>query len=164
MFQTFPLFKAIAISVAALTGLALHAEACPKQKPHSAENHDRDIPRFAIVGFVDIDSDGKSDLEALRRLIKLNGGLVDAELAVDGTIFGDLRSDTRRLILGDHPDKTKVSPKVAKQFDDFMRSAAELDIRVLHADKLLPYGSVRVAPERDATSGFPARPKRTGGF
>ena len=113
--------------------------------------------RFAIAGLVDINNDGKSDIDLMRRIIELNGGTVDAEIHSDGKPTGQLRRDTAYLILGELPDKTTVSPMVTRQFDAFMRRATELNIRVINIDELFKTGTRRAKSELDSDSVFRQR-------
>ena len=62
---------------------------------------------FAITGIIDMDGDGRSDLDRLKSVIALNNGKVDAVPGPNGTIAGQMSVDTRYLILGDHPDKPR---------------------------------------------------------
>ncbi|MCH8839460.1 MAG: hypothetical protein IH831_02040 [Planctomycetes bacterium] len=62
---------------------------------------------FAITGIIDMDGDGRSDLDRLKSVIALNNGKVDAVPGPNGTIDGQMSVDTRYLILGDHPDKPR---------------------------------------------------------
>ena len=156
--------KTIAILAAACTGLAFRAEACPKQRRPTTEKHDTQITRIAIVGLVDINNDGKTDLEFMRRTIKQNGGVIDAELGIDGKITGELRPDTRYVIVGKLPDETTLSPRVAKQFDAFMRRASELSIPVIQLKKLYAWGNVRPSAEPDAKPMFRPRNPPRGGY
>lgn len=59
---------------------------------------------FAITGIIDMDGDGREDLDRLKSVIALNNGKVDAVPGSDGSIDGQLSVDTRYLILGDHPE------------------------------------------------------------
>ncbi len=58
---------------------------------------------FALVGLLDLDHDGSSDLERVREMITVNGGVIDAELKNDGTRVGKMNVDTRYLVLGTEP-------------------------------------------------------------
>lgn len=62
---------------------------------------------FAITGIIDMDGDGRDDLERLKSVITLNNGKVDAVPGADGSIEGEMTVDTRYLILGDHPDELR---------------------------------------------------------
>ncbi|MHC4405610.1 MAG: hypothetical protein ACYTG0_38685 [Planctomycetota bacterium] len=123
----------------------------------ATEKRDPQIRRVAIAGLVDVNNDGKSDLEDIRRLIQGNGGQIDAELRMDGKLTGELRPDTGYIILGELPDKTTVTPRVAKQFDAFLRRASELGIPVVPLKKLLGKGNPSRGAEPDAKSIFQPR-------
>jgi len=129
-----------------------------KQRVSATEKRDPQIQGVAIAGLVDVNNDGKSDLEIIRRLIQINGGQIDAELRMDGRLTGELRPDTGYVILGELPDKTTVSPRVAKQFDAFMRRANELGIPLVSLKKLLGRGNPSRGTEPVAKSIF--RPRR----
>jgi hypothetical protein len=60
--------------------------------------------RFALVGIVDFDGDGRSDMQLARELIELNGGTVDAYVTDDGKVEGEISANTRYLVLGDFPN------------------------------------------------------------
>ena len=59
---------------------------------------------FAITGIIDMDGDGREDLDRLKSVIALNNGKVDAVPGANGTIEGEMSVDTRYLILGDRPE------------------------------------------------------------
>lgn len=149
--------KTIAIFAAACAGLASRAEACPRQRRPSTEKRDTEITRIAMVGLIDVDNDGTTDLESVRCIVKRNGGVIDAELGIDGRLTGKLRPDTQYVIVGKLADETTVSPRVARQFDAFMRRASELSIPVIQLKELLGRGSVRSGGEPDAKPAFPPR-------
>jgi len=101
---------------------------------------EKDVPkrfRVAIAGLFDFDSDGKSDIEVLRRIIASTGGIIETELDIDGQSHGQLRPDTAYLIIGKVPDEGRASPKVVQQFDEFVQRATKLGMRLLYADRLL---------------------------
>jgi len=139
-----------------------HAGIAGRAKPRApaTERRDPQVRRFALAGLMDVDNDGNSDLEVVRRLIIQNGGQIDAELHIDGRLIGKLRPDTQRIILGELPDKTAAAPEVAKQFDAFLRRASEWAIPVVRLKELLSRGSVRSSrsADPDAKSIFSADP------
>ena len=63
---------------------------------------------FAIAGVIDIDGDGRSDLDQLKQIIVINNGKVDAVPGEGGEIDGKMTVDTRYLILGEHPFRCKT--------------------------------------------------------
>jgi hypothetical protein len=69
---------------------------------------------FALAGLIDVDRDGKSDLDLVLNLIRMNGGVVDCWQGEDGKMNGKITADTNYLIRGPSPDETasKVSTRV----------------------------------------------------
>ena len=62
-----------------------------------------DSVTIALGGFFDLDGDGLSDLEKLKRMIVRNGGRVVASHDEDGNITGEIDSTTRFFVLGPSP-------------------------------------------------------------
>lgn len=62
---------------------------------------------FALTGVIDIDDDGRSDLQLARDLIELNGGVVDSYLGEDGKVVGSMSVITRYLVLGEFPEEAR---------------------------------------------------------
>ena len=115
--------------------------ACPKQNANVPREQAAQRTRVAIAGMIDIDGDGESDLETVRRLIALNGGVIDAEIHVGEESRGQLQRSTHYVIVGELPDKASVAPKVAKQFDAFMSRARQLHVRIIQFGDLFKMGS-----------------------
>jgi hypothetical protein len=57
-----------------------------------------------LTGIVDLDGDGRSDMQLARDLIELNGGAVDAYLTDDGKVEGEITVNTRYLVVGAFPE------------------------------------------------------------
>ncbi len=83
--------------------------------------------RFAFTGLVDLDGDGRSDLQQAKDLIELNGGVVDSALEEDGTVSGEMSVDTRYLVLGKYPSEPSKA-KIRTGFDTMSRDAATLGV------------------------------------
>ena len=62
-----------------------------------------DAVTIALGGFFDLDGDGISDLEKLKRMIVRNGGRVVASHDEDGNVTGEIDSTTRFFVLGPSP-------------------------------------------------------------
>jgi hypothetical protein len=92
---------------------------------------------FAIAGFIDMDGDGKSDEESLRRLISLNGGEIDATLLPDGSLTGEIEPDTLYLIVGKSPDPALVGAKAVDTYRRFVDRAVESGLKRLTLSELL---------------------------
>jgi len=71
---------------------------------------------FAVTGSIDIDRDGKSDLDLLLTLIRTNGGVVDCWQGQDGKRYvapgrkSPIDGDTNYLIQGARPDDSSPRP------------------------------------------------------
>lgn len=58
---------------------------------------------FAIAGKIDLDKDGRDDLQRLKDIIAANSGRVDAAPDEAGALEGELKIDTRFLVQGEYP-------------------------------------------------------------
>jgi len=68
--------------------------------------------RFALTDGMDIDGDGRSDLDEVRNLITLKGGQVDFFLTDDGKPTGTISADTRFLVVGDEPTESNSMERI----------------------------------------------------
>lgn len=109
---------------------------------------------FAIAGFVDIDGDNISDLDEVIRLIRQNGGVVDAWQKVDGKQEGKITSETSWLVLGRKPDE-KSSQASLTTYTNMNRQADEFGTKVQQVKDLLRKMGYR--PPADTTN-FEVRP------
>ncbi len=91
---------------------------------------------FALTGVIDVDGDGKSDLQLARDLIELNGGIVDAYLDETGKIVGQITANTRYLVLGDVPDSA-VKANMQKGFHDMSAEASSLGVPTITLTQFL---------------------------
>lgn len=88
---------------------------------------------FALVGFIDLDGDGKDDRETVRELIRMNGGRIDAEDSPEGKQIGELNLNTRYLVLGEQPHDDALS----KAYTKLQGEALKLGVRFLPVSKFL---------------------------
>jgi hypothetical protein len=95
---------------------------------------------FALAGVMDVDSDGRSDLELVRNLIAVNDGVVDAFQGDRGNglgkIEGRMSLATRYLVLGEQPTE-KTSPEFMNHRSEMIKQAGELGIRSITLRDLL---------------------------
>lgn len=91
--------------------------------------------RFALVGFMDIDGDGRSDRDLVRNIISMGGGLIDAEVHDDGAVEGELSANTRYLVRGDQPDGSDA--KVLTAYSNLIGQAETLGIQEINLLMLL---------------------------
>lgn len=72
---------------------------------------------FALAGLMDIDGDGRSDLDMIINLIRLNGGEVDCYISDKGEnkhqLVGKITVNTNCLILGDAPTEKGEPAQIA---------------------------------------------------
>lgn len=92
--------------------------------------------RFAITGFCDLDGDGRSDIEQVRQLIALNGGIVDAWTDDKGEIQGEITINTRYLVIGDQPGERGAAGTIAG-FTKMVTNAEKLGIQKIPLPDLL---------------------------
>jgi len=105
-----------------------------------------DAVTIALGGFFDLDGDGISDLEKLKRMIVRNGGRVVAAHDEDGNITGEIDSTTRFFVLGPSPrsgarNVTAAMGTLKEQADG--NSVDTIDIRKL-LNWMGVHGSARV--------------------
>lgn len=91
---------------------------------------------FAIAGFIDIDGDGKSDLEQLKRIITASGGKVDVAPNNKGEKEGQAQVETRFLILGTRPEDAYRSAWV-KSWTEISNEANQLGIETVPLQEFL---------------------------
>ena len=109
---------------------------------------------FAIAGFVDIDGDNISDLDEVIRLIRQNGGIVDAWQKADGKMEGKMSSETSWLVLGRKPDEKSTQASLTT-YTNMTRAADEYGTKVQQVKDLLRKMGYR--PPADTTN-FEVRP------
>ncbi len=91
---------------------------------------------FALAGDLDINGDGRSDLQLARDLIELNGGVVDAYVAEDGQVDGKMSVNTRYLVLGEFPDDV-VGAEQRTGWQNITAEASTLGVETIALDKFL---------------------------
>jgi hypothetical protein len=89
--------------------------------------------RFAIAGFMDVNGDGIDDREIIKEIIRLAGGVIDAELLNDGSVQGQMSVETRYLVVGDPP------PKYLEVYSDLRRQADTMGVSVMPLAKFLDH-------------------------
>ena len=92
--------------------------------------------RYAIVGFIDFDGDGRSDRAALRSLIQTTEGIIDAEVFNDGVCSGDVSIHTHYVLVGQRPDANSNPPEVLRGYAKFIERSDKLGIDKVSAEKI----------------------------
>lgn len=80
---------------------------------------------FALAGEIDLDKDKKSDLDRLKSIISANNGRVDAAPDETGALQGELKVDTRFLVLGEYPGGTQPQDAALRESWETLSTDAE---------------------------------------
>ncbi len=93
---------------------------------------------FALTGSIDIDGDGKNDVDIAKDLIALNGGVVDAVLEADGTRKGEMTAETRYLVLGEYPKTgAEQASEKRKGWKDMNKEAETIGVETITLQEFL---------------------------
>lgn len=102
--------------------------------------------RFALLGKIDLNGDGRDDRDLVRRVILANGGEIDEELLPDGRLIQNrpMSVDTRFLVVGDRLDLagdqlTEGQQRVAREYLKMIDRSRQLGITQISADRLLGF-------------------------
>jgi hypothetical protein len=91
---------------------------------------------FALAGFLDIDGDGRSDLQTVIRLITMNGGVVDCYIDDKGKRVGEMTVNTRYMVKGTAPTE-KAQLEMIKEFSNMRDEAQRLGVEQVQLADLL---------------------------
>lgn len=95
-----------------------------------------DKRHFALVGAMDLRGEGKNDLQMVKDLIAMNGGVVDCYLDEKGKKVGNISVKTRFLVVGDAPsDKAQASTSGA--YMKLQNEAQQLGVQTIQLADLL---------------------------
>jgi hypothetical protein len=108
------------------------------------------VEKFAFVGLMDVDGDGKSDWDELRQMLAVSGASVDTYVDDNGERFPEnskITVHTKFLVLGDIPepdqvvnedDKEKVT-KIRKHATEMSKEARVNGVRPIKLNDFLAY-------------------------
>ncbi len=125
---------------------------------------------FALAGFMDIDGDERSDRDTVRRVIQLNGGVIDAEISDEGERLGSgMTVHTRYLVVGERPTD-KTAPKARNEYSSITDEAVVKGVETVSVHTLLGWmgykGDVKTQRFGDSDSYKPSssnfKPRRPG--
>ena len=91
---------------------------------------------FALAGYMDINGDGKNDLQAVKDMIAINGGVVDCYIDDKGKLVGDVTINTRYLVLGEAPTE-KGEPAAISAFTKLRNEAERYGVQKVQLADLL---------------------------
>ena len=84
---------------------------------------------FAATGVMNLDGDGRNQLNVVLGMIREKGGVVDAWVDEQGKKQGQITGNTRFIVVGDAPDKS--SPEFKKNHAEILGDAARYQVRQL---------------------------------
>ena len=122
------------LSEARITDDELKNPVLPGDQIHSPAWQAGKEIHFALVGFFDLDGDGKSDRETVRNMIASTGGIVDAEVREDGTKNGRITSRTRYVIKADYEQLG-----TSRGYHELMEEIQAHDVEQISLDAFLTY-------------------------
>jgi Ca-activated chloride channel family protein len=99
-----------------------------------------DTVAIALGGFFDLDGDGVSDLEKLKRMLARNGGRVVAFHDENGKVIGKIEATTRFFVLG--PTPRSGSPEVFETMAKMKEQAEAKSVEVIDLRKLLNWTGI----------------------
>jgi hypothetical protein len=102
---------------------------------------------FALVGEMDIDGDGRDDIDQVREIIRMAGGRVDAESTPKGGEKGSVDYNTTWLVMGTDlsvPENASDEQRAQQQqrlqsYTSFRKDAERFGVREISLDKLMGY-------------------------
>ncbi len=108
-----------------------------------------EVPHFSVVGFVDLDGDGRSDRERFRNLVTSGGAKLDNEVDDEGNyiIQTPISYKTKFLVIADLGDQSKVTDgkrlasiqKINQAKSDLQEQAEDNGIRIVSLGAFLNY-------------------------
>lgn len=108
-----------------------------------------EVPYFSVVGFVDLDGDGRSDRERFRNLVTSGGAKIDNEVDDEGNyvVQTPISYKTKFLVVADLGDQSKVSDgkrlaaiqKINQAKSDLQEQAEDNGIRIVSLNAFLNY-------------------------
>lgn len=102
-----------------------------------------DRRHFALTNFIDLDDDGRSDQELLISIIRSSNGIVEAWLADDGTLNGQITADTDYIVVGDEPPENANVVAIQARSDLLKRADEMAVLRISVRDLLRRIGYKR---------------------
>lgn len=91
---------------------------------------------FALAGFMDLRGNGKNDLEMVKDLIKMNGGVVDCYLDEKGKKVGEMTVNTRYLVFGQAPSE-KSQPAMTAGVTKMVNEAEKFGVQKIQLNDLI---------------------------
>jgi DNA-binding protein H-NS len=90
---------------------------------------------FALVGFLDLNGDGRDDHQGVKNLILLHRGVIDCDVDEKGKRTGEMTVNTNYLIRGETPTE-KGQPEVMTAYTHLTTEADRLGVRTISLSDL----------------------------
>ncbi len=116
--------------------------------------------RFALVGRLDMDGDGRDDTETLRNRITAGGGAIDCVADVGGHVEGQVTASTRFVVVGEAPDAGSPAGAWAA-FSRVLRRAEDLGVERINLPRLLDVCGWHAPKSEDLAAASDFRPRLT---
>jgi gas vesicle protein len=103
---------------------------------------------FSIIGFIDVDGDGRSDRKLLTELLAAAGARFDNEVLDDGTRIGDgINVQTKFFVVAELPDpattadmeEKKLYTTILGHFSDMQKEARQQGVRKVNLGAFLEF-------------------------
>ncbi len=121
---------------------------------------------FALAGMMDVNGDGRNDLDLVKNLIAMNNGVVDSYEDDKGQVHGlsEMSINTRYLVQGGEPKKEAKLAAVASGLAAMKGKAKELGVQTISLQDLLQRMGYKAPVSTRATGSEtpntnPSRPK-----
>jgi hypothetical protein len=109
----------------------------PKDKIYTPLWSPGERRHFALAGVMDLYGDGRNDLEALKNLIAINGGIVDCYIDDAGKQHGEITVNTNCLILGTAPTDKESDSRMVTTFTKVLKDVDQLRLPKTQLSDLL---------------------------
>ena len=85
---------------------------------------------FALVGFLDLNGDGKDDHQGVKNIILMHHGVIDCDVDSKGKRTGEMTVNTSYLVRGEAPTE-KGQPEVMASYTHLTTEADRLGVRTI---------------------------------
>jgi hypothetical protein len=90
---------------------------------------------FALVGFLDLNGDGKDNHQAVKNLIQMHHGIIDCDVDERGKRVGEITVNTNYLVRGELPTD-KAQPEMSAAYTHMTTEADRLGVRTISLSDL----------------------------
>lgn len=109
----------------------------PGDKVHTALWGPNETIHVALAGVIDINDDGSSDAELVRKLIESAGAVVDAEVDGKGKVVGAVTPNTTYLITGKEPPQREGADADLAPYTKLRRDGVQYGLKTVTVEQFL---------------------------